>query len=73
MVDEWWALVSIAAAEHDVEAIRQHERAGRPLGGQAFLKRLEDSLGRALLHGKPDPKPRQPRAQSSETCVVSPE
>ncbi|MFZ1415237.1 MAG: hypothetical protein WAS73_11765 [Defluviicoccus sp.] len=45
MVDDWRAFVSIAAAGHDVEAIRRHERTGRPLGVQAFLKRLKDSLG----------------------------
>jgi len=32
--------------------LRQHERTGRPLGGEAFLKRLERKLGH-FLHKKP--------------------
>jgi len=35
------------------ESMRRHERAGRPLGAKAFVRKLERLLGRALLPKKP--------------------
>ena len=43
----------------DVEAMRRHERTGRPMGSAGFVERLERILGRALRPQKPGPKPKQ--------------
>ena len=34
-------------------AIEAHQRTGRPLGGAAFVKRLEEATGRSLARRKP--------------------
>jgi putative transposase len=63
MVDDWRAFIARAAAEDEMEAIRRHERTGRPLGDEAFVERLEESLGRPLRPRKPGPKPRHGSAE----------
>jgi hypothetical protein len=35
---------------------RKHSRTGRPLGGEAFIHRLEERLGRFIAKRKPGPK-----------------
>jgi hypothetical protein len=42
-----------------IEVIRGGERTGRPLGDEAFVKRLEASTGRQLARQQPGPKPAQ--------------
>ena len=39
-----------------MEALRLHERTGRPLGGEGFLAKLEKGLGRILHRQKPGSK-----------------
>ncbi|MFZ1415882.1 MAG: transposase [Defluviicoccus sp.] len=58
-VGDWRALISIEPDEDEMEVIRRHERTGRPLGDEAFVERLEDSLGRPLRPRKPGPKLRK--------------
>ncbi len=46
--------------EADHEALRAHERTGRPLGSDAFVAGLEARLGRVLRRRKPGPKTKRP-------------
>lgn len=43
------------------EALRRHEHTGRPLGGEEFVARLEQRLGRVLKKQKPGPRPARER------------
>ena len=42
--------------EGEQEALRLHERTGRPLGDARFLAKLERLAGRVLRPRKPGPK-----------------
>jgi len=42
--------------ESDIERLRKHERTGRPLGGDAFIEKMEHLLNRGLKSQKPGPK-----------------
>ncbi|GEM_PF-2757267 len=48
--------VALPVGEAQSIAPRHHERTGRPLGGQDFIERLEERLGRFLRKRKPGPK-----------------
>jgi putative transposase len=49
-----WGEFLLQRVEEDLAAkLRLHERTGRPLGERPFVQRLEQSLARALLPGKP--------------------
>jgi putative transposase len=52
----WRRLLTSAVPEEEIKAFREHERTGRPLGDEAFQKRLEKKLGRVLRRKKPGPK-----------------
>jgi hypothetical protein len=43
-----------------VAGLRRHERTGRPLGDESFLRRIGRLLGRDLLPKKPTPAPKHP-------------
>ena len=45
----------------DAELMRRHERTGRPLGSERFVRRLERGLGR-VLRKRPPGRPRKTRA-----------
>ena len=51
-VGDWREYLAAGLSAEEAAVLRQHERTGRPLGGEAFLKRLERKLGR-FLHKKP--------------------
>lgn len=55
-VGDWRAFLDGGLDEEALEALRRHERTGRPLGSTAFVERLEGMLGRPLGKGKPGPK-----------------
>jgi putative transposase len=57
MVGDWQQFLSQEAAGKEIEALRQHEHTGRPLGSEDFVVGLEGSLGLMLRRGKPGPKP----------------
>lgn len=57
-VGDWKEFLASGLRDDEREAIRKHERTGRPLGDEHFLDRLEQSLGRALRRRKPGPKPK---------------
>jgi len=56
LAKSWRRLLTSAATEEQIKAFREHERTGRPLGDDAFQKRLEKKLGRVLRRQKPGPK-----------------
>jgi len=45
-------------SSEEANLLRGHERTGRPLGGLAFLKRLERRLGRVLRKKPAGRKPK---------------
>ena len=57
MAGDWRGLLRRALPEEELEALRKHDRTGRPLGDARFLGRLEKRLGRVLRPKKPGPKP----------------
>lgn len=57
-VGDWREFLSSGLSECQLEQLRSAERTGRPLGGEAFLSKLESETGRTLLRKKPGPKPR---------------
>ncbi|MCY3017535.1 MAG: transposase, partial [Planctomycetota bacterium] len=60
LVPDWRAYLASDASAAQIEALRQHERTGRPLGSAAFVRALESLLGRTLSRQKPGRKPKGP-------------
>jgi putative transposase len=58
---DWPAFLKAAMSENELTNLRGHERTGRPLGDDRFLRRLEKRLGRVLRRLKPGPKPAKRR------------
>jgi len=57
LVDQpWKEFLSLDVQNQEIERFRKHERTGRPLGDDSFVKKLESSLGRRLRPLKPGPK-----------------
>jgi putative transposase len=65
----WRRLLTGAATDEEIKLFRQHERTGRVLGDEDFLKQLEKNLGRVLRRQKPGPK----RHPTQKLCMMSPE
>jgi len=63
LAPDWRTLLDGGLDEAALEAIRKHERTGRPLGSEAFLAGLEARLGRQLKRAPPGPKPRKTTAE----------
>ena len=55
---EWLRLDEDAAIR---ERLQLHERTGRPMGDERFLKRIEEIVGRRLSPGKPGRPPKKPK------------
>ena len=53
---------------NSVEAIRRHERTGRPLEGNGLLSKLEVALGRSVLRGTPGPAAATTAPTGQEWC-----
>lgn len=56
MIGDWRRFLDGGIAPELTDLIRRHERTGRPLGSDGFLKDLEQRLGRRLRKRKPGPK-----------------
>lgn len=56
MVPDWAGLLSREPEEKEQEALRRHERTGRPLGSGGFVTKLEEMTGRSLTKKKPGPR-----------------
>ncbi len=52
IVGDWQALLDSAMSDEEIKALRMHERTGRPLGDETFVKRLERKLGKILVPQK---------------------
>ena len=57
-VDDWREFLKGGLDEATLKTLRRHSRTGRPLGAEAFVKRLERRLGRELRARKPGRKPK---------------
>lgn len=55
-VAEWQEYIGREPSKSEMNALRLHNRTGRPLGSEDFLTKLEKVLGRALRPQKPGPK-----------------
>jgi len=58
LVPDWRALLQSGLPDETAAKLRQHERTGRPLGADRFIRRLEKRLRRTLRRKKPGPEPR---------------
>ena len=58
LVPDWRDFLSAGLERDMAERLRVHERTGRPLGDESFVKRLERRLKRALRPQKRGPKPK---------------
>lgn len=56
LVRNWRELLCSAVSEEELREYRAHERTGRPLGDEDFVRRLEQKLGRVLHRKKPGRK-----------------
>jgi len=56
---DWEEFLREGMKRGEANLLRQHERTGRPLGSENFVKRLERRLERALRPQKRGPKPRE--------------
>lgn len=56
IIPNWSELLEDEPPEHQYDAIRSHEKTGRPLGSEMFLERLEQMTERSLKKQKPGPK-----------------
>lgn len=56
--DGWAAFLAEGLTEEDIEIIRAHQTAERPLGSAAFLARIEAEIGRPL-RWRPRGRPRR--------------
>jgi putative transposase len=63
LVPDWREYVQREPTDREVRALRQHERTGRPLGSDSFLRALESLLARPLLRQKPGRKPKKRAVQ----------
>ena len=52
---DWHAYLDSGLAGEEREALRKHERTGRPMGSEAFIEALGKTLGRNLKKRKPGP------------------
>lgn len=56
MVKDWKEFLLSGLCEEELEELRRHERSGRPLGSEAFVKELETETGRILHKQRPGRK-----------------
>lgn len=52
----WRKFLARDLPKTEIEFLRKHERTGRPLGPDTFIKKMEHLLNRPLRPGKPGPK-----------------
>ena len=62
-VVDWRGFLAGGLPEKEADLFRQHERTGRPLGGEGFVQRLEKAMGRFLRPQRRGPKPRRVQLQ----------
>ncbi|MDP2989095.1 MAG: transposase [Kiritimatiellota bacterium] len=60
LVPDWREYIRHDPNAAQMQALRRHERTGRPLGTAGFVAALEALLARSLCRQKPGPKPKRP-------------
>ena len=58
-VADWREYLGQELSAAELRALRRHNRAGRPLGDDGFIARLEQTTGRELRPRKPGPRGHQ--------------
>ena len=56
LVDNWNEFLAKDVPEEETKTIQSHERTGRPIGSEQFLKAVEKTTGRKLRKQKPGPR-----------------
>lgn len=56
-ITDWDQLLRLAGSQHELKQFRSHERTGRPMGDNQFVRDLETLLGRRLRLRKVGRKP----------------
>ena len=56
IVPNWVTFLSTECSDTELEALRRHERTGRPLRDADFIKTLGAALGRSMRCQKPVPR-----------------
>ena len=59
-VPDWLMYLQNAEDREAVDRIRKNMSAGRPVGNEQFIRRLEDRVGRRLRRRKGGPEPASP-------------
>lgn len=60
LVPDWKNFLYEGIKEDEIKQIRQHERTGRPLGDDKFIRKTERAVDRVLGRKKPGPKKETP-------------
>lgn len=55
----WHSYLGYEDSEEIINQIRKHNNTGRPLGGETFIKKMEELTGRDLRKKKPGPRPKR--------------
>jgi putative transposase len=58
-IKDWKSFINQNESEETIKRIRRHLHTGRPMGDEAFIRRLEAQTGRVLAKLKTGPKPRK--------------
>lgn len=56
LAGDWRLFLNGGVTEEEMEALRKHERTGRPLGKNSFVEQLEQTLNRPLKRLAPGRK-----------------
>ena len=56
LVPDWQAFLRKGIEEKENQRLRIHERTGRPLGDEGFIKKIENVANRVFHKQKPGPK-----------------
>jgi len=56
LVEDWWKFISEGLSGEDTDKLRKHQRTGRPLGSDVFIKQLERRTRRILQRQRPGRK-----------------
>jgi putative transposase len=56
IVNDWGRFLAAGIQENEQRIFQKHERTGRPLGTEEFIKNIESMVNRLLRKQKPGPK-----------------